>query len=287
MPKRLPPQAFVAAVLLFAGVSLTALLTTPQAASPAAAGGDLARALQLQSDGDSAAARRLLSELAEGGDALAQYNLGALLAADDPALAARWYARAARGGEARAAHNLGHLYLAGDGLPRDLAAAREAFARGAELGLAAARYNLGVLRESGIGGDPDPAAAQADYRVAAAAGHAPAALQLARSLAVQSGGVAQLRALHWLAAAGDVARGRADAALRQRLRRGEWRSVDRRVVNLRAAPNTNSAIVEKLQRDERLLLLESRGDWLRIGRVGDPPTRGWVYAPLLRRADGP
>jgi len=283
MPKRLPPHIIIAAALLLIGAALSA----PLVAAQAAAEGDLARALQLQRDGDSEGARRLLGELAEGGDALAQYNLGVLLAAGDPALAARWYARAARGGEARAAHNLGHLYLSGDGLPRDPAAAREAFARGAELGLAAARYNLGVLRESGIGGSAEPGAAQAEYRAAAIAGHAPAALQLARSLAAQSGGVAQLRALHWLAAAGDAGKGDAGDALRRRLRRGEWLSVGGRVVNLRAAPSTDSAVIEKLQRGERLLLLESRGDWRRIGRPGDTPRRGWVYAPLLRRADGP
>jgi uncharacterized protein len=80
--------------------------------------------------GDYAAAIQLLSPLAEGGDARAQYMLG--LAYDhgngvpqDYAIAASWYRKAAVQGAPDARANLGALYARGQGVPQDYAQAAQ------------------------------------------------------------------------------------------------------------------------------------------------------------------
>ena len=65
--------------------------------------------------------------LAEQGDALAQYDLGAMHhngfgVPKDDAEAARWYRLAAEQGDAYAQTGLGFLYALGEGVPEDLCA---------------------------------------------------------------------------------------------------------------------------------------------------------------------
>ena len=88
-------------------------------------------------------APKSLRQLAEQGDAGAQFNLGAMYAkglgvARDYAEAIRWYRRAAKQGEARANFNLGVMYWNGRGVPQDQAAAIRWCTRSAEQGLALA-----------------------------------------------------------------------------------------------------------------------------------------------------
>lgn len=69
-------------------------------------------------------AARVWRSRAEGGDPMAQFNMGLLLeagrgAAPDPRAAAAWYERAARQGLAAAQYNLAVLTLAGRGVAQD------------------------------------------------------------------------------------------------------------------------------------------------------------------------
>jgi TPR repeat protein len=84
----------------------------------------LARALSRYEAGERAEAIKQLRDLADAGDAAAQYSLGVIHSRGDgvernPAQAAEWYSRAAERGYARAQYNLGLLYANGDGVRRD------------------------------------------------------------------------------------------------------------------------------------------------------------------------
>lgn len=74
--------------------------------------------------GDYGAAVKELRDLAEHGEARAQYDLGLLYdkgqgVAQDNQQALHWYRKAAEQGEPRAQYNLGLLYANGQGVPQD------------------------------------------------------------------------------------------------------------------------------------------------------------------------
>lgn len=74
--------------------------------------------------GDYATAYRLTLPMAQGGNAVAQYNMGTLYAKGlgvrrDPAQAAQWFRRAALQGNAGAANDLAIAYASGNGVPED------------------------------------------------------------------------------------------------------------------------------------------------------------------------
>ncbi|MDE0392906.1 MAG: SEL1-like repeat protein [Rhodospirillales bacterium] len=114
-----PRRRARAPALLF----ITAALLAAMAAGPAVADllGDGAAAYQAGDYGEAANAWR---PLAEGGDAMAQFNLGLLYetgrgVAEDAAQAAAWYERAALQGVTRAQFNLALLHQTGRGVEKD------------------------------------------------------------------------------------------------------------------------------------------------------------------------
>ncbi len=100
---------------------------------------------------DYSAAYNMFRSLAVQGDALAQYQLGALYhqglgATPDLAEASRWYGRAAERGDANAQYSLGNMYLMGEGVGQDDAKAAYWYEKAANQGHAAAKDNLASLQ---------------------------------------------------------------------------------------------------------------------------------------------
>ena len=114
-----PGKRACAGVLLFFGTALLpAVLAGPAAADLL---GDGATAYEAGDYGEAAKAWR---PLAEGGDAMAQFNLGLLHetgrgVAEDLAQAAAWYERAALQGVTQAQFNLALLHQTGRGVEKD------------------------------------------------------------------------------------------------------------------------------------------------------------------------
>jgi len=111
-----------ALVLNAALVLTTALVLTAVVAGPALA--DRASGQKAMAAGDYAAAMAELKPLAEAGDALAQFDVGAMYdnglgVAADQVEAARWFKRAALQGDQSAMFNLGVMYEDGVGVGRD------------------------------------------------------------------------------------------------------------------------------------------------------------------------
>jgi len=85
---------------------------------------DFQAGLDAYQKGDYVGAAKEWRPLAEGGDAVAQYNLGLLYldghgVPQNPAEAANWFRRAAEQDYTEAQHNLGAMYGSGLGLKRD------------------------------------------------------------------------------------------------------------------------------------------------------------------------
>jgi len=98
-------------------------------------------------------------ELAEKGDAVAQYNLGVMYdngrgVPENEALAVKWYRKAADQGDAYAQFNLGVMYSNGEGVPENDAEAVKWYRKAADQGDADAQYNLGIKYYEG-GGVPE------------------------------------------------------------------------------------------------------------------------------------
>ena len=111
-------RARARALLFFAAALLSAALAGPAAADLLADG---AAAYEAGDYGEAAKAWR---PLAEGGDAMAQFNMGLLHESgrgvpEDPAQAAAWYERAALQGLTQAQFNLALLHQTGRGVPKD------------------------------------------------------------------------------------------------------------------------------------------------------------------------
>lgn len=100
--------------------------------------------------GDLQAALRAWRPAAEQGDALAQYNLGALYAKGrgvnkDVNEAAKWFRRAAEQGNALAEYYLGGLYARGEGVAHDTTQAAHWYHLAAAHGIAQAQVALSKL----------------------------------------------------------------------------------------------------------------------------------------------
>jgi TPR repeat protein len=105
--------------------------------------------------GDYATAMRIFRPLAEDGDAIAQYYLGALYdkgqgVPQDYAEATKWYGRSSEQGFSIAQHSLGFMYLLGRGVPQDRAQALKWVRRAADQGLAASEFMLGFAYRTGM-----------------------------------------------------------------------------------------------------------------------------------------
>lgn len=94
--------------------------------------------------------------LAEKGDPVAQYRLGALYAEGkgvvrDDATAMMWFQRSANQGYADAQYNVGASYAEGAGVDKNEGEAAKWFRRAADQGMGYAQINLGLLYASGRG----------------------------------------------------------------------------------------------------------------------------------------
>jgi localization factor PodJL len=113
-------------------------------------------ALQRISAGRTQEGVTMLRRAADRGFAMAQYRLAKLYergegVPTDLAIARQWTERAAGAGNRRAMHDLGVYFARGEGAPLDEAAAFRWFRQAAELGVADSQYNLGVLYQQGRG----------------------------------------------------------------------------------------------------------------------------------------
>ena len=118
---------------------------------------------------------QVTKELAEGGDAEAQNNLGAMYAtgkgvAQDDQEAAKWFRMSAEQGAAKGQSNLGLMYEKGKGVPQDYKEAVKWYRKSAEQGYASAQYHLGVKYAKGKGVPQDYKEAYAWWSVAKANG---------------------------------------------------------------------------------------------------------------------
>jgi hypothetical protein len=101
--------------------------------------------------GDFVTALKLLTPLAEKGDARAQFAVGQVYHRglgeidEDPTKARHWYEKAARQGNANAQSNLGVIYATGDGVPQDDRIAEKWFRLAADQGNQDAKDNLAVI----------------------------------------------------------------------------------------------------------------------------------------------
>ncbi|MBL8544722.1 MAG: SEL1-like repeat protein [Hyphomonadaceae bacterium] len=162
-------QAVVAAPLAPRNVSL----------EQAAQGGDLTAqyelGLQRIAAGRTQDGVALLRRSADRGFAMAQYRLAKVYERGegvpaDLAVARQWTERAAAAGNRRAMHDLGVYFARGEGAPLDEAAAFRWFRQAAELGVADSQYNLGVLYQQGRGVNASPGEALFWFMVAARQG---------------------------------------------------------------------------------------------------------------------
>jgi localization factor PodJL len=115
---------------------------------------------------------------------MAQYRLAKLYERGegvpaDLALARQWTERAAAAGNRRAMHDLGVFFARGEGAALDEAAAFRWFRQAAELGVADSQYNLGVLYQQGRGVNASAAEAMFWFLVAARQGDEDAAARAA------------------------------------------------------------------------------------------------------------
>jgi hypothetical protein len=114
-----------------------------------------------------------LTEAAQAGATEALTNLGLIYLTGysgvpkDTAVAVSALRAAAAAGDAVAQYNLGAMYANGDGLARDSNEAQQLFAAAAGQGLQSAQFALGLLF-SGSGGQADFARANRWFRAAAA-----------------------------------------------------------------------------------------------------------------------
>ncbi len=156
-------------------------------------------------------ARTLLDEAAGRGDAVADAYLGMLRwlgrggFSANPEEATACFRRAAHAGSAVAQVNLGLAHLAGVGVARDDAAARDWFDRAAKAGAPAAMHQLGRLAAAGRGEPAAMAKARALWSQAAERGYPPAMRAYGEALSDGRGGpAAPIDGLAWLYAAASL-----------------------------------------------------------------------------------
>ncbi len=117
-----------------------------------------------------------LTEMAERGDARAQYLLGKTYlnnqgTAKDLALAIEWFEKAASQGNADAQFALGLIYLTGRGAVQHYEVAFQWFEKAAMQNHAEAQYRLGTMLRNGDGVAEDKVKAYVWFNLAAAQGH--------------------------------------------------------------------------------------------------------------------
>ena len=159
-------------IRMFACLAVLFLAVSPRLALA----GPLEDAETAHKNGDYATALRLLRDLAEQGDAVAQNRLGVMYSqgqgvAKDEAEAVRWYRKAAERGNADGENNLGSMYESGRGIGKDYAEAVRWYRKAAEQGNAFGENSIGYMYETGRGIAKDDAEAVRWYRKAAEQGN--------------------------------------------------------------------------------------------------------------------
>jgi localization factor PodJL len=132
-------------------------------------------AVELLQTGEKSRAVQLLKEAAGRGLVMADYRLAKLYEKGegvprDMAAARSWTEKAAIGGNVKAMHDLAVFYAEGDAGPQSYAAAVEWFRQASDLGLVDSQYNLAVLYEQGLGLTQDRSEAAFWFEVAGRAG---------------------------------------------------------------------------------------------------------------------
>lgn len=163
------------------------VVTIPTLQQAAASGDPVARYLlgeQRLSSGDMAGAAALIRRAAEQNVPAAQYRYAKLLERgegverDLPA-ARQWTRRAAESGHRRAMHNLGVMFATGSGGEENIEEAARWFEEAALHGLTDSQFNLAVLFQQGQGMPQSDADAYAWFSIAAAGGDSGAGQQAA------------------------------------------------------------------------------------------------------------
>jgi uncharacterized protein len=149
MPAFNVPLQVVVRTLLGA-IALAAMIQT------AVAQGTLEDGLTAYRAADYVKAVEIWRALAEKGDSVAQYRLGAMYAegkgvVQDDATAMMWFQRSANLGNADAQYNVGASYAEGAGVAKNIDEAAKWFRRAAEQGMPYAQINLGLLYAAGRG----------------------------------------------------------------------------------------------------------------------------------------
>lgn len=126
---------------------------------------------------------KALQFAAEGGDAVAQCNLGLCLEsgegiATNAAAAVEMYRKSAEQGNATACFNLARCYVNGFGVEPDVAQFINWCRKGAEAGSADAMYTLGMCYKQGLGVEASAQEAETWLRKAADLSHEKAAAEL-------------------------------------------------------------------------------------------------------------
>lgn len=132
-------------------------------------------ALELLQSGEKTRGVQLLKDAASRGLVMAEYRLAKLYERGegvprDIAAARSWTEKAAIGGNRLAMHDLAVFYAEGDAGPQSYAAAVEWFRAASDLGLVDSQYNLAVLYEQGLGVSQDKSEAAYWFEVAGRAG---------------------------------------------------------------------------------------------------------------------
>ena len=178
---------------------------------------------------DYAAAHRLLSPLADDGDAVAQEILGFMYARGegvqrDDAAALRWFTLAANAGRVEAQFELGRIYRDGVGVEADGATALYWLCRAAKQDKTEAYYAVGELYLGQSGIEPNPAAASVWFLLAAEHGSAQAMYSIGvRYAEGQSVPRDEVEALKWF----DLAYGEAVGPFRDRVGRARVNLTER------------------------------------------------------------
>ncbi len=219
-----------------------------------AEGGDLVAQYQLgRDDGYLNKDVAMLRRAAEGGFAPAQAALGRWLRERKQwAESARWYQRSAEQGDPGARYGLGLAYYRGRGVARDRARAFALMLQSARSGYVIAEYGVGLSYADGHGTQRDSAKSRRWIQRAADKG-----LEEARE---------KLRSLEMASTAGAIEH----AAMMRAAKRS----------NVRAGPGTSYAKVGLLEVGEEVRVIERTGDWFKLKpRPGQ--SERYVYAPLL------
>jgi localization factor PodJL len=176
--------------------------------SAAAAGNHIAQyqlAQERIAAGDFAVGAALMRKSAAKGLPIAQYGLAKLHekgngVPKDLALAREWTEKAANGGNVRAMHDLAVFMAEGDGGPQSYAGAVERFRKAAEFGIVDSQYNLGVLYEQGLGISPNLTEAMFWFEIAGKNGDAGAPAKIADlsgRISAEAAEQARARSVFW------------------------------------------------------------------------------------------